>query len=226
MFKKKGLIFLTALIVSLAACAAPLSKQTVEPQSKNSASQSEMREIVAVIKNKPDWLETNDVCPVDIIPAVEKDLGYLEENCENSPQLCFENCRKENAGACYELAISIQRKLATETPETIPLFFRACKLGIISGCTNTAAGRLSINSGDQKASKCIADTFEKTCSMNDPWGCTMYGKLLVYGYGREKNLFEAVKYLEKACKRFGSEDAACQNAMQVKEEIEQSKKKD
>jgi hypothetical protein len=220
MLTKRFLFFLMVLLISFAGCTLPNYKKLTAMEI-----QAELREVVNTIKAQPDWLEPSRICPIEVIPDTEKEVNYLDEGCENSPKLCFERCRKDDGNACYALALSIQKKLNTETPETVPLFLRSCKLGIISGCTNAAAGRLSLNAGDKSDAKCEADAFEKTCRMNDAWGCTMYGKLLAQGFGREQNLEEAVVYLQKACSIHGIEDDACKNAMMVKEQIEQAKQK-
>jgi hypothetical protein len=150
----------------------------------------------------------------------------LQEGCESSPKLCLENCKKDDGNACYSLALLLEDKIRIEVEESSPLFLRSGKLGIISGCTNRAAYKMDLDSTDEKSSKCSADTFEKTCVMEDPWGCSMYGIMLAYGHGREKNFDEALKFLQKACKIDSDlESEACKGANNIKAQIEQFQKK-
>lgn len=105
------------------------------------------------------------------------------------------------------------------------LFLRACKLGIVSGCTNRAAAMINLKADDEKAVKCAVDTFEKTCEQDDPWGCTMFAYALVAGQGgRPKDLDKALQVLSKSCK-YGIGDDACQAANKLAEEIKKIKNK-
>ena len=99
------------------------------------------------------------------------------------------------------------------------LFQRACSLGVASGCTNRAAGMLrAAGTSDHRLDQCAAATFAKACELEDPWACTMYASHLVRGAGVNKDAKLALRVLEKSCK-YGKDDPACENAMQIREEI-------
>ncbi len=183
---------------------------------------SETEQVVEIIRNQPEWLKEEIVCPTEIFPKNETEFVYHEDNCKSSPKECLENCENENGGDCYSLAILIQRQIDSKQNEANPLFYRACKFGIISGCTNLAAGKFDPESGDSASLKCSVDTFEKTCEKDDPWGCTMFGMVLASGKGRQQNSDEALKVLSKSCK-YGIEDEACSRAEQLKQTILTSK---
>ena len=165
-FKSYKFMKYIVITISLVFTSCSVQSQKLEPQQM----QSEASQVVSIIQNKPDWLESPDVCPSEIVPKFEKEIKYLDEGCENNPKQCLENCRNEDGNACYSLALFLQKQKGLVVEQANPLFFRACKFGIISGCTNLAAYKLDLESKDGKYSNCAADTFEKTCQMNDSWG--------------------------------------------------------
>lgn len=216
----KLFLLLTISIIFACGCSLSLPKKLTAEERR-----TQLNQIVAAIQSKPDWLQPAEICATEIFPVKEKEIEYLFEGCENSPQHCLEKCRREDGNACYSLALLIQRDVSEESKEVAPLFLRSCKFGIISGCTNYAAGESNYDSPDEKTLKCSADTFEKSCAMNDSWGCSMYGTALAFGQGREQNFGEALKYLNKTCDRFGERTAACQGAKTVKKQIEDFRNK-
>ena len=178
--------------------------------------------VYETLKSKPDWLFSGDACPADIIPQDEKDIEYLNEGCADEPKACLENCESGDGNACYALGLQLQDQQGVYQEASEMLFLRACKFGIISGCTNRAAGKFNIEKNNAESIKCAANTFEKTCSHDDPWGCTMFGIVLAQGLGRKKDLDAALKVMSKSC-RYGDEDPACQEAKKIKELIEKAK---
>lgn len=184
---------------------------------------TQTNEIIQTIKSKPDWLNSRSNCPVDVIPEFEKEIFYLSEGCAKNPQKCFDKCKNNDGNACYSLALLIQDKEITQT-ESEPLFMKACELGIISGCTNRAAGRLNLEPENRKTIECAADTFEKTCERNDAWGCSMYGFVLSQGLGRKQNIDEALKFLGKSCE-VNENDEACRSAKEIEKQISDLKYK-
>jgi TPR repeat protein len=210
--------FFLILIVLLSGCAAWQTKLTPEQLKEKT------QKVIENIENKPGWLFPADACPAEIMPAVEKKIEYLSAGCAGNPEKCLEKCRAEDANACYALALFLQEKNGAEDKNTEPLFLRACKLGIVSGCTNRAAAIFNSETEDAAALKCAADTFEKTCSRDDAWGCTMYGAALALGSGREQNSEEALRFLAKACQNSSVENPACKNAKEMESTILKSKK--
>lgn len=211
-------ILLLTLLIFLSGCFLVKPKLTPEQV------KAQTNDVISALKNEPDWLFPADACPAEIMPTFEREVKYLSEGCENNPSSCLESCKKDDGNACYALALVVQKQSEKEEKESEALFLRSCKLGIVSGCTNRAAGKLSLEETDRSAVKCSADTFEKTCEKNDAWGCAMYGFVLVDGLGREQNLDEASKALSKSCK-LGAEDEPCQKAKKLEEEIKQIKNK-
>lgn len=174
------------------------------------------------LMEKPKWLFTDDICPFEVFPKVADEKFYPFEACAENADICLEKCKDNDGAACYSLAVSIQRKKGLEQTISEFLFLRACRLGYVSGCTNRAARILNDYPNDAKSLKCAADTFEKSCEKDDPWGCTMFGTVLFQGISRPKDEEKALQVLSKSCK-YGEEDAACVRAKELIEEIKQSK---
>lgn len=184
---------------------------------------SETEQVIEIIKTQPEWLKTEAICPTEILPRNNVEVSYLDEGCENNPKKCLEDCKNEDGNACYSLALLIQRRIDVEQEEANPLFFRACKFGIISGCTNFAAAKFNLDADNLETVKCSVNTFEKTCEKNDAWGCTMFGMVLIQGTIRQQDLDKALKVLSKSCK-YGNEDEACKNAKLLEQQVEELKK--
>jgi hypothetical protein len=159
----------------------------------------------------PNWLPNLDRCPADVMPARETELQYSKEPCASALEQCLVNCRAGDAGDCYasaQILIEVRRNAVAEA-----LFLRACALGIVSGCTNRAAGMDSAGDGS-----CAIRTFDIACSRNDPWACTMIGFHLVRGIGIAKDPVRAKEALAKSC-RYGEADQACGYARRLMSEI-------
>jgi hypothetical protein len=171
---------------------------------------------------KPKWLFVEDICPLDVFPKMEDENRYEFETCAKYADVCLEKCKGNDGAACYSLAVSIQRNKGLQQEISEFLFLRACKFGIISGCTNRSARILNDKTNDEKSLKCAADTFEKTCEKDDPWGCTMFGFILYRGISRPKDNERALQAFSKSCK-YGEEDEACVTAKELIEEIKKSK---
>lgn len=179
---------------------------------KKRVAEAQTQKVIENLQKKPGWLFTGDACPADVMPEIEKKIEYKALGCVGNPDQCLEKCRTNDANACYALSLLLDEQRGKEETDTQALYLRACKLGIVSGCTNNAAGKLNIAPKDEKIAKCAADTFEKTCARDDFWGCTMYGEAWAIGLGRSENVEEAQKYFQKACVKFGEDSPACQAA--------------
>lgn len=194
---------------------------SAEEEVKTRIAGASTQNVIKILQEKPNWLFAGDVCPMDVMPKTEKKLEYKAAGCAGNPEECLEKCRADDGNACYALSLLLNEQKAKELPETQALYLRACKLGIMSGCTNYAADMLNKNPGVEKTEKCAADTFEKTCEFNDSWGCAMYGQVWALGAGRPQNTEEALKYFQKTCAIFGSESPACQSARKFEEILKQ-----
>lgn len=196
-----------------------------EEQFKKFNAKTKFENVFKTLTEKPQWLFGEDICPFNIIPGFETKVEYLSEGCADDAQICLDKCKENDGNACYSLALLVQDEKGLEQDYSEALFLRACKLGVLSGCTNRAAHILNLQADDEKAVICAGNTFEKTCEKKDPWGCTMFARILYYGLGRPKNSEKALRVMSQSCKN-GDEDEACKAAKELTEEIKRSQQKD
>jgi len=195
-----------------------------DEQFKKFNAKTKFENVFKTLTEKPKWLFSEDVCPFNVIPGFETNVEYLSEGCANDAQVCLDKCKENDGNACYSLALLVQDKKWLESDYSEALFLRACKLGVVSGCTNRAAFILNFKADDEKAVICAGNTFEKTCEKKDPWGCTMFARVLQYGLGRPKNSEKALQVMSQSCK-YGDEHEACKAAKSLIEEIKKSQPK-
>ena len=157
--------------------------------------------------SKPDWLPNLDTCPVDVMAAREIKPDYSIDRCATGLERCLDNCRTGDANDCYASALVLQKVRNNSVSEA--LFLKACALGMVSGCTNRAAGM-----EDSGRVACVIQTFQRGCDYNDPWACTMLGFHLLRGIGVAKDHERARQVLSKSC-RFGETDQACSYARRL-----------
>lgn len=170
-----------------------------------------------VLRNAP-WVADALACPASSMPKSEILLGISKNKCKTGKRgVCLKKCAAGNASACYWLAYELQEdhanKQAVET-----LYQRSCTLGIMSGCTNRAAGLVSQRPNDSAADMCAAKTFSIACASEDPWACTMYANFLIKDKSVPGHEDMALAALAKSCK-FGPDDPACSYAMDLKAKI-------
>ena len=199
-----------ALVPLLAACA------TAPPPSP-------LEGALRGLEARPAWLFGAERCPADVMPPAEAAFRPLERLCETDLPTCLERCQGSEASACYWAALRVQA-LHRDEAASEALFLRACALGVVSGCTNRAAGMTKNGTEGAAATRCAVRTFERTCHANDPWGCTMFGFHLMKGLGIDRDPDRAARILELACVRFGEEDPACARARELMEELGQAKR--
>jgi hypothetical protein len=154
----------------------------------------------------PDWLPGLGKCPADVMPKQEATFDYFEGRCMAGLEQCLNNCRAGTANDCYASAIVLQR--VRNNPISEALFLRACALGIVSGCTNRAAGMEAPGAQPGSGNECSVRTFDLACEHDDPWACTMAGYHLAQGIGVTRDPTRARQVLAKSCK-YGEEDQAC-----------------
>ena len=178
----------------------------------------EAARIAKDVLSNGSWLAEADRCPSKLMLQRESRDHLAGNDCTPGRLSgCLSKCSTGGGGSCYWLAYALQQSQADRRASEA-LFQRACKLGVMSGCTNRAAGMLAEKKDDSSAQACAAETFSRTCAFDDPWACTMYASLLNRGIGVAKNNALALKVLEKACK-YGPEDQACIYGTQLKKEI-------
>ncbi|RKH33412.1 hypothetical protein D7Y13_06010 [Corallococcus praedator] len=157
-------------------------------------------------------------CPAEVVPERQAKSGDFSTYCDKRLSWCAHQCFESDVTACYGLAIVLQEdKRTAEWAE--PLFYRSCALGLMSGCTNRAAGLQVLPQPDDTVLACTARTYEKTCSRGDPWGCSMHGLDLVQGKSLARDLKKARNVLGRSCK-FGPEDPACQAARKLLSQLD------
>lgn len=170
------------------------------------------------------WLAESQHCPASLMTG-RQSLAYLAgRDClPGRMTSCLSRCASNDGGACYWLAESVQEAHGDERASEA-LFQRACRLGIVSGCTNRAAGIMKESSpDDSKVKACAARTFGVACQHDDPWACTMRAALLSRGLGVAQDREEALKVLLKSCK-YGPDDPACEYARRLRAELEEGTK--
>lgn len=174
-------------------------------------------QIDAAVAREKGWLKDARRCPASLIPRRQTGEYLMGDNCKITPGMCLMKCKSGKGSSCYWLAYAVQQgggKMQTAQA----LFQRACKLGVVSGCTNRAAVMASQAPQDARVQRCAVRTFRKTCELDEPWGCTWYALHLTRGIGVKADPEAALKVLRKSCK-YGKEDPACQNAMALKAQI-------
>lgn len=171
------------------------------------------------IAENTEWAADLQICPSKVMGRRKATDHLVANECKSGDLSgCLSKCTAGKPGACYWLAYELQqRSLPPRTYEV--LYQRACKLGVMSGCTNRAAGILQEAGTSEEARSCAATTFEKVCAFDDPWACTMNALHLSRGIGVPQDIKRALKSLEKSCK-YGPEDEACIYAGRIRRDIE------
>jgi TPR repeat protein len=104
-------------------------------------------------------------------------------------------CTVGDGSSCLALAYAAARRDARR------LYGQACVLGAAIGCTNYAATIWAGQASDAQLA-CARRTFEKACSVNEPFGCGMVGRLMLESTD-SPSYAEGRRYLEKSCDRVG-----------------------
>ena len=166
-------------------------------------------------REKKDWMKT-DFCPADKIPEATRRPKGTAADCARNPESCLNHCDAGEGDSCYSLARLIQDNDTVQNDVADILYRHACRLGIVSGCTNSASN-LFERHDDAAAVTCAARTFEVGCAREDPWACTMNGLALAEGIGRAKNVPEALRSLDRACEvSIQKNGEACTKAKELK----------
>ena len=168
------------------------------------------------------WMEEAELCPADVMSVDMRVNGLEERSCADAGlPACFHRCRKGDVDSCFWLANTLERA-DREDAAVQALYQRACTLGEPSGCTNRAARMFLGQRRDAGVMKCAARTFERTCGLQDAWGCAMLGNALHEGTGVPRDEARALEVLANAC--HGTDDATppCVAARQLVEVIRQS----
>lgn len=186
--------------------------------SKSQQLPNEAASTASLVLAQSAWVRESQYCPTHVFPS-RKTLSYQARNdCKPGRfSQCLSKCISGEAAACYwlgqELQVGKADQAAAET-----LYQRSCKLGVVSGCTNRAAGMLQEQPASKQAQACATSTFAKACEADDPWACTMYAMQLTLGQGVKQNKEKALSILKKSCK-YGPEDEACSAGIRLRKAI-------
>lgn len=205
--------FLFVCILTVAACSQVAS---LRPMSREETKVL-IAKLVETQRLKADWMAIPS-CPFGHMADKSRKPQTPSTDCARNPNECLEKCNAKDADSCYSLAGLIQDHDKIENDVASVLYQRSCELGITSGCTNRASA--IFEKDEIEGLKCAGRTFEKTCEMNDPWGCTMFGLALAEGIGLAKNVPEALNALSKACDiAIDKNGGACQRANELRDAI-------
>jgi len=142
-------------------------------------------------------------CIADILGELEIDAVRPAACPEEGDQgLCARACDGGDAVACYLRAGVLEDKPATADQST-EVYRRSCAFGLAIGCTNYAADLWGAD--DPAGWKCAERVFEKACQADEPWGCGMFGRMIIDADGAgpgERKRGRAI--LERACDELGS----------------------
>ncbi|CAM4447704.1 MULTISPECIES: hypothetical protein [Myxococcus] len=198
-------MILIPLLLVGAACQRPLTPEEDRAQA------------LEIVRSRASVAE-REGCPAEAIPERQAQLENFFIYCDARLSWCAKQCFKSDATACYALAVIFQNDDATDQLAE-PLFYRSCTQGVISGCSNRAAGLQIQQQTDDTAMTCAVRTFEKTCALRDPWGCAMHGFNLVQGTHTPRDLKKAREVLGQSC-RDGEDDPACQAARGLQSQLD------
>ena len=179
--------------------------------------------VVKGVADRKDWIAEAEKCPATVVPQ-SPPIRYVSNSCKKDNLECLSKCESGDGFSCFWLGHEIQVAKVDAEATAQALYQRACKLGVASGCTNRAAGMILQSPGDAAVQRCVAVTFEKSCALQDPWGCTMYGQHLARGVGVKQDLALALKALEGSCRK-GKADSACSRAEVIRKEIQDAQRR-
>lgn len=167
------------------------------------------------------WQAQAQQCPATLIPKRAQENLDRGDNCSEAEHMesCLQHCKAGDGNDCYWLAINVQKAKGPAMGYE-PLFQRACSLGVMSGCTNRAAGMFVASPDDESVRQCVTQTYAKACELEDPWACTMYGFNLSQGIGTPPDSTKALKVLGRSCNKHGTKDPACTAAIQLQQKIQ------
>lgn len=115
---------------------------------------------------------------------------YLEKACEN-----------KHATACVESGyLYFTGKTEQHYAKAMLLYDKGCQLGSAVGCHNYGLEYLNGKPVVEKDYKIAKDYMERSCQMDNKYGCSELGYLYEKGYSVEQNYNLAKKYYTMGCK--------------------------
>lgn len=214
---------LMAFLPLFASCGGKVLQVDAQRGTPTPVSRESLRKVFEAMDQITDMPAAKDACISTVVPEKPVPSSYSPGKCSDDPTKCLEECRAGDGGSCYALASLIEKTDETAVDYPDRLYLKACELRFVRGCTNHASRSIVRQPEDKGIQKCTADIVEKTCALEDPWGCAMYATLLAQGSGRNKDPDSALATAEKACKA-GDEAPACVQAKKLIEAIKRMQK--
>jgi len=177
---------------------------------------AQANDVYKAISENKELSNLAKICPSELIPSQDIEFYNQTSTCEKNEKRCLRLCLGGSSDHCFGLANYFNITDEKSGTYSRPLYAKSCQLGLVSSCTNVAAG-IKKDNGLEEA-QCYTKTFEQTCKLDDPWGCTMYALSLVYGEGTKKDLDKALSVLRGSC-FYGEGDRACSTAIDLASEI-------
>ncbi len=139
-------------------------------------------------------------CLADSLGKV-RDVPKIDVACE-ADNACKARCEAGDPHGCMMHALRIQQ--AGDSELALPLFARACRLGLAIGCTNVGAylwlGHQPASSADVA---CAMRLFERACDVRESFGCGMVGRMLAGGAKTPELQASARAHFDKTCTALG-----------------------
>ena len=136
---------------------------------------STLRDVATVLLADGESADLLAACPADYagFPKLADGPG-----CEGRAKACLRECILEDATACLHLGYALQSGEVYGVPgqATQAAFARACAFGRPAGCTNRAAGMMTMpapESPQDERDSCTFKSFRSSCEAGDAWGCSM-----------------------------------------------------
>ena len=175
---------------------------------------ADVKNLLSTIDSHGEFELIENSCPAALYSGPEKKYENHISTCAADSTSCLSKCLKGSSNYCFGLASHLQTE-EVDNKYAEKLYALACKQGLVTACTNRAAGMMRFS---PERKECYAQSFKLTCNKSDAWGCTMYALVLSRGIGIEKNTNLALAALKTGCKH-GIEDEACRYAKKLKSEI-------
>jgi len=211
-------VFLLAFFLAISPACGKLVSEISRLAEDPADVKDRVMKVVEAQRKKKEWMKV-DGCAADSIPTNGRRSSLMASDCAGDPAFCLTKCDAKDGEACYALARLIQDNDVIENDVANILYRQACRLGIASGCTNTAS--LLFEGDDPSDRICAARTFEIACTQDDPWACTMNGLALAEGIGHKKDIGAAMRSLDRACEVATDQTSEpCIKAKELKSSIE------
>jgi uncharacterized protein YbaP (TraB family) len=167
---------------------------------------------LALLDTRPGWLPEPQLCASELVRDASNLTPTEVNHCAPDAHACLIACGEGDALSCMRAADAFMDQ-GEELERVMALYWRACELGLLEGCTSQA-GSLLLDDERRAVWGCAAETLELACVRGEPWGCTLYGAGLAWGRGIAEDRHAARQTLARACE-LGPASKACKHARQL-----------